>query len=114
MKTNYSDMTEEQLEQEFQSHYGFDPSSIINVISQNPQIGMALVQIPISIANSLMHKHNDLKWLSNPTTPGYYWVRYKNGSGIGINEYSSKDINTIITTGHMTSYEFAGPLEPPK
>ena len=114
MKKIYSEMTEEELEKEFQGHYGFDPSAIVNIISENPQLGLALVQLPISIANALMRKHNDLKWLDHPTTPGYYWVRYKNGSGVGINEYSSKDITSIINTGHMTSYEFAGPLEPPQ
>lgn len=114
MKKTYSEMNEEELENEFQGHYGFDPTAIINIISENPQIGLALVQLPITIANALIHKHNDLKWSENPTTPGFYWVRFKDGKNAGINEYSSKDITTIVTTGHMTSYEFAGPLEPPE
>lgn len=105
MKTTYSELNE---------GYTFDPTAIVNIISQNPQIGLAIVQLPITLANALIHNHNNLKWSDNPTVPGYYWVRYKNGSGVGINEYSSKDIATIINTGHMNSYEFAGPLEPPQ
>ena len=97
--------------------YGFDPSSIITLLSQNPQIGLAVVQLPISIANALMHKYNDLKWLDNPTKPGYYWVK-SHDEVISIKEYSSKDIETIVNTGLngviKSLFKFAGPLEPPK
>jgi hypothetical protein len=97
--------------------YTFDPSSIIKIISENPQIGLALIQLPITIANSLMRNHNNLKWKDNPTEPGYYWVKSHNGV-ISIKEYSSKDIDYIIDTGLngvvKSLFEFYGPLEPPE
>ena len=97
--------------------YSFDPSSIIKIISQNPQIGLALIQVPIDIATALLHGYNDLKWKDNPTKPGYYWVKSHN-EVISIKEYSSKDIDTIVNTGLngvvKSLFKFAGPLEPPK
>jgi hypothetical protein len=109
MKKPYSETTEE--------NYGFDPSSIVTLLSQNPQIGLAIIQLPISIANALMYKHNNLKWKDNPTEPGYYWVKSHNGV-ISIKEYSSKDIDYIIDTGLngvvKSLFEFYGPLEPPE
>ena len=113
----YSEMSEEELEKEFQGHYGFDPTAIITLIAQNPQIGLALVQLPIALANALMHKHNDLKWSDNPTTPGYYWVKSPSGE-CSIKEYSSKDIDSIFNSGIngivKNLFKFAGPLEPPQ
>jgi len=109
MKQIYSEANEEA--------YTFDPSSIITLLSQNPQIGLAIVQLPISIANALIYKHNNLKWKDNPTEPGYYWVKSHNGV-ISIKEYSSKDIDYIIDTGLnavvKSLFEFYGPLEPPE
>jgi hypothetical protein len=100
-----------------EEQYTFDPSSIIKIISQNPQIGLALIQVPIDIATALLHGYNDLKWKDNPTKPGYYWVKSHN-EVISIKEYSSKDIDTIVSTGLNDSvkslFKFAGPLEPPK
>jgi hypothetical protein len=93
--------------------YTFDPSSIVKIISENPQIGLALIQLPISIANSLMRSHNNLKWKDNPTKPGYYWVKSSNET-ISIKEYSSKDINYIIDTSLKSLLKFYGPLEPPE
>lgn len=97
--------------------YSFDPSSIITIISQNPQIGLALVQVPINIANALLRRYNDLKWMDNPTRPGYYWVKSYD-EVISIKEYSSKDIDTIVNTivnGIVKNlFQFAGPLEPPE
>jgi hypothetical protein len=97
--------------------YSFDPSSIITIISQNPQIGLALVQVPINIANALLHRYNDLKWMDNPTRPGYYWVK-SHDEVISIKEYSSKDIDTIVNTGIngiiKNLFQFAGPLQPPE
>ena len=93
--------------------YTFDPSSIIKIISENPQIGLALIQLPITIANSLMRNHNNLKWKDNPTEPGYYWVKSHNET-ISIKEYSSKDINYIIDTSLKSLLKFYGPLEPPE
>jgi hypothetical protein len=109
MKTTYSQNENEE--------YSFDPSSIIKIISQNPQIGLALVQVPINIANALLHRHNDLKWRDNPTKPGYYWVK-SHDEVISIKEYSSKDIDTIVNTSVngiiKNLFQFAGPLEPPE
>ena len=97
--------------------YFFDPSSIITIISQNPQIGLALVQVPINIANALLRRYNDLKWMDNPTRPGYYWVKSCD-EVISIKEYSSKDIDTIVNTSVngivKNLFQFAGPLEPPE
>lgn len=97
--------------------YSFDPSSIITIISQNPQIGLALVQVPINIANALLRRYNDLKWMDNPTRPGYYWVKSYDKI-ISIKEYSSKDIDTIVNTSVngivKNVFQFAGPLEPPE
>jgi hypothetical protein len=98
-------------------NYEFDPSSIVKLISTNPQIGLALIQVPISIANALIHKYVDIKWKDNPTKPGYYWVKSHDGA-ISIKEYSSKDVDTIINTGLngviKNLFQFAGPLEPPE
>jgi hypothetical protein len=109
MKTTYLENHDEQ--------YSFDPSSIIKIISQNPQIGLALVQVPINIANALLRRHNDLKWKDNPTKPGYYWVK-THDEVISIKEYSSKDIDTIVytsTNGIIKNlFQFAGPLDPPE
>jgi len=93
--------------------YTFDPSSIVKIISENPQIGLALIQLPISIANSLMRSYHNLKWKDNPTVPGYYWVKSSNET-ISIKEYSSKDINYIIDTSLKSLLKFYGPLEPPE
>lgn len=97
--------------------YEFDPTSIITLISENPQLGIALIQVPISIANALIHKYSDLKWKDNPTKPGYYWVKSHDGA-ISIKEYSSKDIDSIVNTGLngiiKNLFQFAGPLEPPE
>ena len=116
MKKIYSEMTEEEIEQDFQGHYGFDPTAIINIIAQNPQIGLALVQLPIAIANALVHKHNDLKWSDSPTTPGFYWVKLKESAACEIKEYTSKDVDAIINSANpvVKTFEFAGPLEPPQ
>jgi hypothetical protein len=109
MKTTYLQNENEE--------YSFDPSSIIKIISQNPQIGLALVQVPINIANALLHRYNDLKWRDNPTKPGYYWVK-SHDEVISIKEYSSKDIDTIVNTSVnviiKNLFQFAGPLEPPE
>jgi hypothetical protein len=105
-------MNEEELEKEFQGHYGFDPTAIITLIAQNPQIGLALVQLPIALANALIHKYNDIKWSDHPTNPGYYWVNI-NGSTT-IKEYSSVEIDAIINLGNPRQYKYAGPLEPPQ
>jgi hypothetical protein len=113
MKQTYTEINEEGS----QTNYGFDPSAIINIISEYPQIGLALVQLPISVANALVHKHNDLKWSDNPTRPGYYWVK-NHGGVVSIKEYSSKDIETIVNSGLnglvKNLFEFAGPLQPPE
>jgi hypothetical protein len=97
--------------------YAFDPSSIVKIISENPQIGLALIQLPISIANSLMRSHNNLKWKDNPTKPGYYWVK-SHDEIISIKEYSSKDIEIIFNTSLngviKNLFKFYGPLEPPE
>ena len=97
--------------------YSFDPSSIIKIISQNPQIGLALIQVPIDIATALLHGYNDLKWKDNPTKPGYYWVKSHN-EVISIKEYSSKDIDSIVNASLnaviKNLFQFAGPLEPPQ
>jgi hypothetical protein len=71
MQTTYSDHDGQE--------YTFDPSAIIKIISENPQIGLALVQVPINIANTLLHRYNNLKWKDNPTKPGYYWVKSVEG-----------------------------------
>lgn len=96
-----------------EEEYTFDPSSIVKIISENPQIGLALIQLPISIANSLMRSYNNLKWKDNPTVPGYYWVK-SNNEIISIKEYSSKDINYIIDTSFESLFKFYGPLQPPE
>jgi hypothetical protein len=97
--------------------YTFDPSAIIKIISENPQIGLALVQVPINIANALLNRHNELKWKDNPTKPGYYWVK-SHDEIISIKEYSSKDIEIIFNTSLngviKNLFQFAGPLQPPE
>ena len=96
--------------------YEFDPSSIIKLISENPKIGLALIQLPINIANTLIHRYNDFKWSDNPTRPGYYWVK-THDQVISIKEYSSKDVEMIVNSGLNGAvknlFKFSGPLEPP-
>jgi hypothetical protein len=97
--------------------YTFDPSAIIKIISENPKIGLALVQVPINIANTLLHRYNNLKWKDNPTKPGYYWVKSVE-EVLLIKEYSSKDIDMIVSTStentNKNRFQFAGPIEPPE
>jgi hypothetical protein len=94
-----------------EEEYAFDPSSIIKIISENPQIGLALIQLPINIANSLIRKCNEYRWSEYPSRAGYYWVNM-NGI-ISIKEYSSNDINSIVRLGNSKNYQYFGPLEPP-
>lgn len=105
------------LEKRDDSQYGFDPSSIMKMISENPEIGLAIIQVPIRIANTILKNHNDLKWTNNPTKPGYYWVK-SHDEVISIKEYSSKEIEVIINTGLngiiKNLFKFAGPLQPPE
>lgn len=96
----------------FERNYSFDPASVIEIISQNTELGLALVQLPINIANAIIHKYTELKWNDLPTSPGYYWVKM-NGL-VSIKEYSSKEIELIIDTSHISDCKFAGPLLPPK
>jgi hypothetical protein len=116
MEKIFWETNKEEIEKTMDLNYGFDPSAIITIVSQHPKIGLALVQLPINIANALIHKYNDLKWSDNPTKPGYYWVKSHDGA-ISIKEYSSKDIDTIISTGlngiTKSLFKFSGPLEPP-
>lgn len=113
MKQTYSETNKEELE----SSYGFDPSVIVKIISEHPKIGLALVQLPISIANALVHKYNSLRWSDNPSNPGYYWVK-THDEVISIKEYSSKDIEMIVKSelnGAIKNiFKFSGPLQPPE
>jgi hypothetical protein len=110
-------MKETCLNNSNEDSYAFDPSSIIKLISSNPEVGLALIQLPISIANNLIYNHNNLKWLDNPTRPGYYWVK-SHDQVLSIKEYSSKDVEMIANSGLSgvikNLFKFAGPLEPPR
>jgi hypothetical protein len=93
-------------------NYEFDPSQIVQIIQENPQIGLAIVQLPIALANALMSGRSSPQWKDYPTLPGYYWLKM-NGS-LSIKEYSSTEIDAIISLGNPRHYKYAGPLEPPK
>ena len=93
-------------------NYGFDPSKIIKVISENHDIGLALVQIPINIVNSIIGNLPDSNWKDYPTIAGYYWLKW-NGH-ISIKEYSSTEINAIISMGNPKECKYCGPLKPPE
>lgn len=114
MQTTYSFNMDDEDQNK---NYSLDVSSIIKIVSENPTLGLALVQLPINLANSIIHKYTDLQWLNNPTRPGYYWVKSFDGT-CSIKEYTSKDIEYITTSGLngivKNLYQFAGPLEPPK
>ncbi len=98
--------------EDFSEDYAFDPSSIINIISENPQIGLAIVQLPIALANTLLTNKNSLQWSDHPTTPGYYWVNMNGAKSI--KEYSSVEIDAIINLGNPRHYQYSGPILPPK
>lgn len=102
-KTCYEDLPE---------GYAFDPTSIISIISENPQIGLAIVQLPITLANTLLANRNSLQWSDHPTTPGYYWVNMNGAKSI--KEYSSVEIDAIISLGNPRRYQYSGPILPPK
>lgn len=91
--------------------YSFDPSSIIKIISENPNIGLSLIQLPIDIANSLINRCKEYEWCEYPSRAGYYWVDI-NGA-ISIKEYSTHEIESIISLGNSKHYRYCGPLQPP-
>ena len=92
--------------------FGFDPSAIIRVVLENKELGLALVQIPITLLNSWVDSKKDLEWEGLPSTIGYYWQ--KNPSGLISIVAISEDVLSAIYEDGLTGYQYAGPLTPPK
>jgi hypothetical protein len=92
--------------------FGFDPSAIVRVVLENKELGLALVQIPITLLNSWIDSTPEVKWEGLPTTIGYYWERNPNGltSIVAINEETLQAIHEDKLSG----YSYAGPLTPPR
>ena len=92
--------------------FGFDPSAIIRVVLENKELGLALVQIPITLLNNWVDSKKDLEWEGLPSTIGYYWQKHPIGiiSVVAINE----DTLSAIHEDGLTGYQYAGPLFPPK
>ena len=92
--------------------FGFDPSAIIRVVLENKELGLALVQIPLTILDNLISGKQELQWEGLPSTIGYYWQKHPIGiiSVVAINE----DTLSAIHEDGLTGYQYAGPLFPPK
>lgn len=92
--------------------FGFDPTSIIRIVLENKELGLALVQIPITLLNSWLISAPELKWESLPSIIGYYWEKDPSGqiSIVAINEETLQHLYETKVFG----YQYAGPLVPPK
>lgn len=97
---------------DYVERFGFDPTSIVRVVLENKELGLALVQIPITILNSWLLSSPELKWESLPSIIGYYWEKDPSGkiSIVAINEETLQAIHE----DRLVGYAYAGPLIPPK
>jgi hypothetical protein len=92
--------------------FGFDPTSIVRIVLENKELGLALVQIPLTILDNLISGKQELQWEGLPSTIGYYWQ--KNPSGLISIVAISEDVLSAIHEDGLTGYQYAGPLIPPK
>ena len=114
MKIGCSRMTDEELEQNFYEdqtkNYEFDPTTLVKVVLENKELGLALLQIPLAMVN---HWSNPpLEWIANPFIAGWYWMKTPTNkiSIISIdNEYLQN-----LHEDKITGFLYAGPLTPPK
>lgn len=92
--------------------FGFDPTAIIRVVLENKELGLALVQIPITLLNNWVDSKKDLEWEGLPSTIGYYWEKSPRGmvSVVAINE----ETLAAIHEDRLVGYQYAGPIFPPK
>lgn len=95
-----------------EDNFQFDPSNLLKIITENKELGLALVQIPVTILEYWLSGSTELKWISLPSTVGYYWQKDPSGmiTIIDINI----DLLQLIHEQKIFSYKYAGPLFPPK
>jgi hypothetical protein len=90
--------------------FGFDPTVIMKVIVENRELGLALVQIPLTLLNNwLGGQSKEIHWVTRAKVAGYYWV--KDSSDMITIAFISPD---DLMKKRFYACEFAGPLVPPK
>ena len=92
--------------------FGFDPSAIVRVVLENKELGLALVQIPLTLLNNWIDSTPEVKWEGLPSTIGYYWEKSPSGmvSVVAINE----ETLAAIHADRLVYHQYAGPIFPPK
>lgn len=92
--------------------FGFDSSAIVRVVLENKELGLALVQIPLTILNNWLDQTPEINWEGVPSMIGYYWEKNPKGivSIVAINE----ETLAAIHEDRVVGYQYAGPLLPPK
>lgn len=94
-----------------QQPYSFDPSSIVKIIVENKELGLALVQIPLQMLNNWIGGNRELEWENKVKFPGYYWTK-DDDDMVSIIFVQPDDLSAYSYP--KTRKKFAGPLIPPK
>lgn len=95
-----------------EENFQFDPSNLLKIIAENKDLGLALVQIPVTVLEHWLSSEEKLKWVSRPSTIGYYWQKDPNGMTTIISIDAA--LLQLIHEQRIFSYSYAGPLFPPK
>ena len=95
-----------------EENFTFDPTSLIKIVLENKELGLALVQIPLTILDNWISSGKDLTWETLPSIIGYYWEKSPSGqiSIVAVNEETLQHLYETKVFG----YQYAGPLVPPK
>lgn len=93
-------------------NFTFDPASLVKIVLENKELGLALVQIPLTILDNWISSGKDLTWETLPSIIGYYWEKSPSGqiSVVAVNEETLQHLYETKAFG----YQYAGPLVPPK
>lgn len=91
----------------------FDPTEIIKVLLENKELGLAMVQIPLSLLNNWIGgRDEEIYWEDGPTAGGYYWI--KDSDNNVVISFIAPDRLSYYKKSSFRGYRFAGPLIPPK
>lgn len=93
-------------------NFGFDPTSLVKVVLENKELGLALLQIPITLVDNWLNNSPTLEWKPYPTTIGYYWI--SNSKGLTAIAEITKEYIEAVNRGDIKGYKHAGPLIPPR
>ena len=93
--------------------FGVDPSVIMKVLVENKELGLAIVQIPLTLLNNwLGSEKREVRWEEKSTVAGYYWV--KNLSDEVTVVFIGPNNLSYYRQPQFIGYKFAGPIIPPK